>query len=106
MLLQLGYRIQHKRVAPINQALRHALRDLSTLCDVVVTAGGVSTGDSDWIRPLVAELGEVNFWKLFLKRVAPSPLAGSATTCPFRVTGQSCGGGDHRTATAMAGVYN
>jgi molybdopterin molybdotransferase len=38
---------------------------------VVVSTGGVSAGDSDWIRPLVAELGEVRFWKLFLKPGRP-----------------------------------
>ncbi|MFN9932500.1 MAG: molybdopterin-binding protein, partial [Cyanobacteriota bacterium] len=40
-------------------------------CDVVVSTGGVSAGDSDWIRPLVAELGEVRFWKLFLRPGRP-----------------------------------
>jgi molybdopterin molybdotransferase len=38
---------------------------------VVVSTGGVSAGDSDWIRALVAELGEVSFWKLFLKPGRP-----------------------------------
>jgi hypothetical protein len=31
----------------------------------------VSAGDSDWIRPLVEELGQVCFWKLFLKPGRP-----------------------------------
>jgi len=38
---------------------------------VVVSTGGVSAGDSDWIRPLVEELGQVRFWKLFLKPGRP-----------------------------------
>ena len=84
MLQQLGYRIQHKRVAPDQpEALRHALRELSTLCDVVVTTGGVSAGDSDWIRPLVAELGEVNFWKLFLKPGRPFAFGWISDHVPF-----------------------
>ena len=37
----------------------------------MVSTGGVSAGDSDWIRPLLAELGEVAFWKLFLKPGRP-----------------------------------
>jgi len=37
----------------------------------VVSTGGVSAGDSDWIRQLVGELGEVSFWKLFLKPGRP-----------------------------------
>jgi molybdopterin molybdotransferase len=38
---------------------------------VVVSTGGVSAGDSDWIRPLLGELGSVSFWKLFLKPGRP-----------------------------------
>jgi molybdopterin molybdotransferase len=41
------------------------------VCDVVVSTGGVSAGDTDWIRPLLAERGEVAFWKLFLKPGRP-----------------------------------
>ena len=84
MLQQLGYCIQHKRVAPDQpEALRHTLRELSTLCDVVVTTGGVSAGDSDWIRPLVQELGEVNFWKLFLKPGRPFAFGWIGPQVPF-----------------------
>ena len=84
MLLQLGYGIQHKRVeADQPDALRQALRDLADHCDVVVTTGGVSAGDSDWIRPLVAELGEVNFWKLFLKPGRPFAFGWIGNHVPF-----------------------
>jgi molybdopterin molybdotransferase len=38
---------------------------------VVVSTGGVSVGDGDWIRPLLAELGRVEFWKLFLRPGRP-----------------------------------
>jgi len=51
--------------------LRQALAELAAGCDVVVSTGGVSAGDTDWIRALVAELGEVRFWKLFLKPGRP-----------------------------------
>ena len=84
MLLQLGYGIQHRRVAPDRpDALRQALHDLADLCDVVVTTGGVSAGDSDWIRPLVAELGEVSFWKLFLKPGRPFAFGWIGDHVPF-----------------------
>jgi len=53
------------------EALRAALLELAAGCDVVVSTGGVSAGDSDWIRPLLAELGAVDFWKLFLKPGRP-----------------------------------
>ena len=53
------------------EALRRALAELSNTCDVVVSTGGISAGDSDWIRALVDELGHVSFWKLFLKPGRP-----------------------------------
>ena len=52
-------------------ALRLALQELAAGSDVVVSTGGVSAGDSDWIRPLLDELGQVAFWKLFLKPGRP-----------------------------------
>lgn len=58
-------------VADQPEALRCALQELAAACDVVVSTGGISAGDSDWIRQLVAELGEVAFWKLFLKPGRP-----------------------------------
>lgn len=72
LLSQLGYGVAEQRVVVDQpEPLRVALRELAAGCDVVVSTGGVSAGDSDWIRPLVAELGEVRFWKLFLKPGRP-----------------------------------
>jgi molybdopterin molybdotransferase len=72
LLERLGYPVSEQRVvADDPAALRQALRELASGCDVVVSTGGVSAGDSDWIRPLLAELGEVGFWKLFLKPGRP-----------------------------------
>ena len=72
LLSQLGYGVADQRVVVDQpEPLRVALRELAARCDVVVSTGGVSAGDSDWIRPLVAELGEVRFWKLFLKPGRP-----------------------------------
>ncbi len=72
LLQRLGYPVGEQRVvADDPAALRRALRELADGCDVVVSTGGVSAGDSDWIRPLLAELGEVGFWKLFLKPGRP-----------------------------------
>ena len=50
---------------------------------MVVSTGGVSAGDSDWIRPLIAELGEVNFWKLFLKPGRPFAFGWVGDQVPF-----------------------
>ncbi|MFZ9621349.1 MAG: molybdopterin molybdotransferase MoeA [Prochlorococcaceae cyanobacterium] len=72
LLGRLGYQVAEQRVVVDQpEPLRVALQELAAACDVVVSTGGVSAGDSDWIRPLVAELGEVRFWKLFLKPGRP-----------------------------------
>ncbi len=83
LLERLGYGVSEQRVvADDPQALRRALLELASGCDLVVSTGGVSAGDSDWIRPLLAELGEVGFWKLFLKPGRPFAF-GRLGTRPF-----------------------
>ncbi|MCS5699627.1 molybdopterin molybdotransferase MoeA [Cyanobium sp. FGCU-52] len=72
LLTRLGYGVCEQRVVVDQpEPLRAALLELAERCDVVVSTGGVSAGDSDWIRPLVAELGQVRFWKLFLRPGRP-----------------------------------
>ena len=72
LLQRLGYPVARQQVvADQPDLLRHALEELAQGCDVVISTGGVSVGDKDWIRPLVADLGSVNFWKLHLKPGRP-----------------------------------
>ena len=72
LLQRLGYPVAMQRVvADQPDLLRQALLELAQGCDVVISTGGVSVGDKDWIRPLVAELGSVSFWKLHLKPGRP-----------------------------------
>ncbi len=72
LLERLGYPVAIQRVvADQPDRLRQALLELAQGCDAVISTGGVSVGDKDRIRPLVAELGSVNFWKLHLKPGRP-----------------------------------
>lgn len=63
--------------------LRNTILDLAASCDVIVSTGGVSAGDSDWIRPLMQELGQVEFWKLFLKPGRPFAFGWVGASVPF-----------------------
>lgn len=53
------------------EALEAAFRDASASADVILTSGGVSVGEADFIRELVNRLGEVAFWKIDIKPGRP-----------------------------------
>ena len=48
-------------------ALGEALRDAASTCDVVISSGGVSAGEADYLPKLLAELGRIDFWKVRMK---------------------------------------
>jgi molybdopterin molybdotransferase len=48
----------------------HLIRGLD--CDLIITTGGISVGEHDFIRPVLAELGgELRFWRLRMRPGAP-----------------------------------
>jgi len=52
-------------------ALENALREAGKIADAVITTGGVSAGDADYTRALMARLGEVMFWKIAMRPGRP-----------------------------------
>jgi len=52
-----------------------ALMNKLTLCsktsDIIITTGGVSVGDADYIKIALAKLGKINFWKIAIKPGRP-----------------------------------
>lgn len=53
------------------EAVRDKLRQASTEVDVIISSGGVSVGDADFVTAALAELGRVEFWKLAIKPGKP-----------------------------------
>ncbi len=51
-------------------ALRDAFEDAST-SDVIITSGGVSVGEADYVKEILAETGKVHFWKVSVKPGRP-----------------------------------
>jgi len=39
--------------------------------DIVISTGGVSVGDADYIKEVVKTLGDINFWKVAVKPGRP-----------------------------------
>lgn len=52
-------------------SLEAALRDACKQADVIITTGGVSAGDADHTRAMMARLGEVLFWKIAMRPGRP-----------------------------------
>ena len=63
-------------------SLKVALLNAAARADVIITSGGVSVGEADYIKQLLGEIGEVVFWKIAMK--PGKPLAyGKIGTCHF-----------------------
>jgi molybdopterin molybdotransferase len=44
---------------------------LAANADVVITSGGVSVGEADFVKQTLDELGQVDFWKIAMKPGKP-----------------------------------
>ncbi|HUL95363.1 MAG TPA: gephyrin-like molybdotransferase Glp [Usitatibacter sp.] len=53
------------------EALEHAFAQASANADVVITSGGVSVGEADFVKSMLGKLGEVVFWKIAMKPGRP-----------------------------------
>jgi len=52
-------------------ALETAFKEAAACADAIITSGGVSVGEADFIKQLMAQLGEVAFWKIAMKPGRP-----------------------------------
>ena len=52
-------------------AMREVLEKASTRADLIISTGGVSVGEADYIRPALADLGTTEFWKIAIKPGRP-----------------------------------
>jgi len=69
-------------LADDKQLIKQTLLSASEEYDVIISTGGASVGDADFIKIILDEIGQVNFWKLALK--PGKPLAfGHINQCAF-----------------------
>ncbi|KAB2921727.1 MAG: molybdopterin molybdotransferase MoeA [Dechloromonas sp.] len=72
LLTALGAEIIDMGVVPDQPAaLEAALLEAAQNADAIITTGGVSVGDADFVKEVLARLGEVKFWKLAIKPGRP-----------------------------------
>jgi molybdopterin molybdotransferase len=72
MLERLGCEVIDMGVVRDDPALlEQAFQEAAATADVVITSGGVSVGEADFVKELLNKLGEVVFWKIAMKPGRP-----------------------------------
>jgi molybdopterin molybdotransferase len=51
--------------------LKAVFEQAGSHCDVVLSCGGVSVGDADYVKEILDEVGTINFWKVAIKPGKP-----------------------------------
>lgn len=69
-------------IADSHNAIRDALQAAAATADVIISSGGVSVGDADYVKDAVTGLGKLMLWKINLKPGKPLAFGYIADT-PF-----------------------
>jgi molybdopterin molybdotransferase len=64
-IIDLGAIVDDRRL------LEKTLLEASSIADVIITSGGVSVGEADYMKELLSEHGQVMFWKIAMKPGRP-----------------------------------
>ena len=72
MLSRLNIECIDLAIIPDNKKIiKNNLQKLAKKVDVIITTGGVSVGEADYMKEVLKEIGEVLFWKLSIKPGRP-----------------------------------
>jgi len=72
MLARLGAEVVDLGIVPDQRdTLSRVLEKAAASADVVITSGGVSVGEADYVTALLAERGSVGFWKVDIRPGRP-----------------------------------
>jgi len=75
LLERLGARVTDLGIlADDPKSLARALRAAASAHDLIVTSGGVSTGEADYVRDAVEQIGSLVFWRVAIKPGRPVAL--------------------------------
>lgn len=72
MLQKMGVQVIDMGVIPdIKQQIELTLKEAARCADIVITSGGASVGEADFIKQILDDIGQVNFWKIAMKPGKP-----------------------------------
>jgi len=83
MLTRLGVELLDMGViADRRDEIENAFHSAAQIADVLITSGGVSVGEADFVKETLEKIGEVNFWKIAMKPGRPLAV-GRIDRCHF-----------------------
>ncbi|MCH7696376.1 MAG: molybdopterin molybdotransferase MoeA [Proteobacteria bacterium] len=72
MLMRLGAEIIDMGVIKdVKEDVEKAFNEAASYADVVITSGGVSVGEADYVKEIMKKIGNVDFWKVAIKPGRP-----------------------------------
>ena len=74
-------------IADDKQLLKNSLNEASKTYDVIISTGGASVGEADYIKDILDEIGEVSFWKIAMKPGKPLAFGTIAQSTFFGLPG-------------------
>lgn len=69
------------------EALEQAMRTASAEADAIVSSGGVSVGEADFTREVMARVGDVAFWRIAIRPGRPMAFGRVGRACYFGLPG-------------------
>ena len=69
------------------EALEEAMRIAGESADAIISSGGVSVGEADFTRQVMAKLGDVAFWKIAMRPGRPMAFGRVGRACYFGLPG-------------------
>lgn len=89
LLQKFGFEVKFMEIAKDDyQSLKNVIQDAMEQCDVIISSGGVSMGDKDFVKPLMTELGfQIHFGRVNMKPGKPMTFASKGSTSYFALPG-------------------
>lgn len=84
--------LRHTHVRDDPTALRTALQEAARDADIVVSSGGISAGEADYLPGLLAEIGKIYLWKVRIKPGMPFLFGSIGNTLIFSLPGNPVSG--------------
>jgi molybdopterin molybdotransferase len=88
LLADTSYNVADLGVIPDNkQLLEDSFIEAAKNHDVIITTGGASVGEADYVKEILQGCGEVNFWKMAIKPGKPLAFGKIGACCFFCLPG-------------------